>query len=458
MRQLATTKVSDSKNQNIMLPRGFGLEVCVKTIFDSGTGYSLKWLIILCLSAIFFDQNELSPMLAPILPFLIEPDIFQMPKQYKPAKLFIPDGAAKDQRWCVEFYVYNAQQGKVVRKRDYRCNKIADLKKRKTWANKYCEAINQKLDEGYHIDSEKLAKQELEKRAKNNNFISIAEAMEIAMAAKKNLRPKTLKNYKDYLHGFLKTIDTNLHINTITAKSLKPFLLNLNNRVGPRTYNNYISHNSTLFNWLLTEEIIKENPWVKAPRLDNGVGKNLAYQKEQQTELLQHMDAHFPQMRLYCETIYYTLARPNEISHMQIKHLEMYRARHMFIPAAISKNNTDRHVALPEPIYKKLIELKKLPGDWYLFGKGLVPGPQFLDPRYVSDSYRTRVLKKLSYPSDYTLYSWKHTGVVTNYMAGLSPASLRMQIGHNDTGSFEKYLKSLGLFENKEVMENYVEL
>jgi hypothetical protein len=158
--------------------------------FDSGTGYSLKWLIILGLSAIFFDQNELSPMLAPILPFLIEPDIFQMPKQYKPAKLFIPNSAAKDQRWCVEFYVYNAQQGKVVRKRDYSCNKIADLKRRKTWANKYCEAINQKLDEGYHIDSEKLAKQELEKRAKNNNFISIAEAMEIAMAAKKNLGQK----------------------------------------------------------------------------------------------------------------------------------------------------------------------------------------------------------------------------------------------------------------------------
>jgi hypothetical protein len=48
--------------------------------------------------------------------------------------------------------------------------------------------------------------------------------------------------------------------------------------------------------------------------------------------------------------------------------------------------------------------------------------------------------------------------VVNNYLGGLSPASLRMQIGHNDTGSFEKYLKSLGLFENKEVMENYVEL
>jgi hypothetical protein len=33
-----------------------------------------------------------------------------------------------------------------------------------------------------------------------------------------------------------------------------------------------------------------------------------------------------------------------------------------------------------------------------------------------------------------------------------------MQIGHTDTGSFEKYLKSLGLFENKEVMNSYVTL
>lgn len=397
-------------------------------------------------------------MVATILPLLIEPDYFQMPHKFKEAKLFIPSKQAKDQRWCIEYYVYNAQKGKIVRKRDYKCNKIEDLKKRKAWSIKFIAAINEKLNEGYHIDSEKLAAQDLENRAKNKKFISIKEAMAIAIQNKKNLRPKTLKNYNDYLKGWLKHVDVNLHINSVTPKSIKPFLNILQKKVGPRTYNNYVQHLSTLFAVIVESEIIEVNPWLKAPKLDNGVGKNIAYKKDQQRELLNYMDIHFPEMRLYCETIYYTLARPNEISHLQVKHLEMYRAKHLFIPAEISKNKTDRHVALPDPIYKKLIEFKKLPGDWYLFGKGIKPGLNFMDARYVSDAYRTRVIKKLGYAKDYTLYSWKHTGVVNNYIAGLSPASLRMQIGHNDTGSFEKYLKSLGLFENKEVMENYVKL
>lgn len=433
-------------------------KIMYKKLFDPGSGYLMKCLIIFGLSSIFFELESLAAALAAVGPILIEPDYNTMPQNYKHARLIIPDSAAIDQRWYVVYHVYNAQQGKVVRKRDYQCNKIADLKKRKTWANKYCEAINKKLDEGYHIDSEKLAAQELEKRAKNKKFISINEAMSIALKQKEKLRPKTYKNYKDYLNGWLKFTDANLHINSVTPKSLKPFLQHLENKVGPRTYNNYVQHIATLFAALVEDEIIESNPWLKAHKLENGVGKNLAYQKEQQKELLAYMDEHFPNIKLYCETIYYTLARPNEISHLQVKHLEMYRPKHLFIPAAISKNKTDRHVALPEPIYKKLILLKKLPGDWYLFGKGIEPGPLFMDARYVSDAYRTRIIRKLGYASDYTLYSWKHTGVVNNYMAGLSPASLRMQIGHNDTGSFEKYLKSLGLFENKEVMENYVEL
>jgi integrase len=458
MRQKAAVKFKGSKNINPTITRCLRANYGLKKIFDPGSGYSLKCLIILGLSSIFFEAETVAAVLAAVVPVLIEPEYNQMPQKFKDARLVIPEAIASDQRWYVTYYVYNAQKGKVVRKRDYQCNKIEDLKKRKVWALKFIAAINQKLNEGFHIDSEKLAAQDLEKRAKNKKFISIGEAMQMALKSKEKLRFKTYKNYKDYLNGWLKFADKNLHINSVTPKSLKPFYQHLENKVGPRTFNNYVAHISTLFAYLVSEEIIETNPWVKAPKLDNGVGKNLAYQKEQQKELLAYMEEHFPNMKLYCETIYYTLARPNEISHLQIKHLEMYRPKHLFIPAAISKNKTDRHVALPEPIYKKLIEFKKLPADWYLFGKGIEPGPQFMEARNVTDAYRTRVIRKLGYASDYTLYSWKHTGVVNNYMAGLSPASLRMQIGHNDTGSFEKYLKSLGLFENKEVMENYVEL
>ncbi len=52
----------------------------------------------------------------------------------------------------------------------------------------------------------------------------------------------------------------------------------------------------------------------------------------------------------------------------------------------------------------------------------------------------------------------KHNGFVTNYLNVMSSGALRMQIVHSDIGSFENYLKSLVLFKNIKVMDNYVEL
>lgn len=430
-----------------------------KNIFDPGSGYKSKTLVINRLSVFFVSKvKPVAVPVAVIMPILIEPDYLNIPKSFKEARLVVPNKEANDQRWYIIYYVYDAQQNKVIRKRDFSCNDVKDLKKRLTWSNSFIKAINGKLEQGFHLDAEKSAKIDLEKRSKGKKFISIDEATKLALASKKRLRPKTYKNYKDYLTGWLKEQDKNLHINSVTHKSLKPFVASLMGRVGPRTFNNYIQHISTLFAHLVQEEIIDENPWVKIVKLDNGTGKNIAYQKDQQKKIMQYLETHFPQMKLYCETMYYTLARPNELSHLKIKHFEQYRLKHLFIPAAISKNNTDRHVALPDPIYQKLKHLKKLDPELYIFGKGIMPGKEYMDPRFVSDAYRNRVIKPLKISSDYTLYSWKHTGVVNNYLGGLSPASLRMQIGHNDTGSFEKYLKSLGLFENKEVMENYIEL
>lgn len=430
-------------------------------IFDSGSGYYSKALINKKLSGFsFYEKNQVSCLvsLPVIVSLLIEPDILSSPIPYKPGRLVIPAPDAIDQRWCIKYYVFDAQQGKVVRKRDFKCNEIKDLTKRKAWCNRFIKELNKKLEEGFHIDAKKLEQQQLQKRIKNKEFISIADACALALKSKKNLRPKTLKNYNDYLNGWFKSINPKLHITTVTEKSIKPFLIELEDRVSQRTFNNYVQHISTIFNFIVKEGILEENPWTKVEARKTLIGKNIAYSKTDQKRLMEFMEHNYPEMKLYCSVIYYTLARPNEISHIQIKHLEMYRPKHLFIPGEISKNGRDRHVTLPPAIYEQLEPLLKLNKEWFLFGKGLKPGPEFLNPRYVSDSYRNRVLKKLEFGSDHTLYSWKHTGVVNNYLAGLSPASLRMQIGHADTGSFEKYLKSLGLFENKEVMENYVSI
>jgi hypothetical protein len=56
------------------------------------------------------------------------------------------------------------------------------------------------------------------------------------------------------------------------------------------------------------------------------------------------------------------------------------------------------------------------------------------------------------------MYSWKHTGVVSLYRNNVTRASIRMQAGFLDDKSFEAYLKSLGLFENEQIMNQYPSL
>lgn len=399
-----------------------------------------------------------------VISFLSEPNYLDKATTYKNARLVIPNPEAKDKRWFIIFYVYDAQKGKVVRKRNFECNKFSDLKQRQKWANKFIDQVNKKLQDGFIVDASKSKLQETKAKIQGKQNITILEALNLALLSKSKLRAKTQYNYNSYAVGFKKFIDPGANILSVNEKLCKKFLQHLATKtekreaLGIRSINNYHQHLSTLFQYLVQEEIIPENPWVKIPHDKNPRGKNLAYTPEQQKLLLQFMDKNCPNILLFCQTMYYTLARPNELCHLKIKHIDLYRPQHLYIPASISKNGIERHVALPPPIYKLLKPLLNEPKEYYIFGKGIKPNPIPYPARYISSSYNERVLKKLNFGKDYTLYSWKHTGVVTNYLAGMSSGALRMQIGHTDTGSFETYLKSLGMMDNKEVMNNYIEL
>ena len=77
-----------------------------------------------------------------------------------------------------------------------------------------------------------------------------------------------------------------------------------------------------------------------------------------------------------------------------------------------------------------------LPPDHYLFSRdGCKPGIEFLPGKVLGARYRYWVLDKipeLAGNRDYTLYSWKHTGVVEAIKAGLKPYEIMKQTGHRN--------------------------
>ena len=56
-----------------------------------------------------------------------------------------------------------------------------------------------------------------------------------------------------------------------------------------------------------------------------------------------------------------------------------------------------------------------------------------------------KLIKELNLGSDYTLYSWKHSGVVAAYNAGIDIKTIQNQCRHHSLEQTDIYLKSLGL-------------
>lgn len=117
--------------------------------------------------------------------------------------------------------------------------------------------------------------------------------------------------------------------------------------------------------------------------------------------------------------------------------------RKIFIPSSISKNGKDGYVSIPESFYKILKKSKEFnSGERWVFEAR--EGGKPYSKNVMADRFR-KLIKELKLGKDYTLYSWKHSGVVAAYHAGVDIKSIQNQCRHHSLEQTDIYLKSLGL-------------
>ena len=108
-----------------------------------------------------------------------------------------------------------------------------------------------------------------------------------------------------------------------------------------------------------------------------------------------------------------------------------------------------------------IIEMKLFdyPQHYHIFGRQREPGDTMIGENGMIKRLRP-ILTKLGFSSDYTLYSFKHTGVIRAYQSGVGIKGIQLQCGHANPETTDIYLKSLGLGDNKEFIDrlNDVEL
>jgi len=396
---------------------------------------------------------------------------------YRPATLVIPDSSSKNQSWLIKFYVWHIGLQKLVMQRDYECNYIKDLDLRKKWCKQRVKEINVLLGTGVYIDdtSENIQttsnhlKQE-ENNHSNLEYNDLSEGDDglptIINAIDYTLKEKkALKHFRDYDQKLNKLKDWIFErglqghkLNQFSHKYIRQFKVTLEEEgLGVRTINNYLNTIGLVFNTFNQKEdseSIIHNPIEKIKKDKNPKGKNIAYVIEQQKTILEYIStSNFPHYELLSKTMFYTLARTKELSYLQPWMIGAKRRDQIHFPAEICKNGIEKNVTITDELEEQFskYKIRELPKDWFVFSKGLMPGPKHYNEKFIGSRYRENILDRLNFPKEYTLYSWKHTGVCMYYLMGVSVALLMMQAGWEDPHTFKQYLKSLGLFDNSEI-------
>jgi len=377
---------------------------------------------------------------------LFEPLPFEKMYPYKKARLVDCDGDIS-KRWYIEFYAWDVQQDKLLRKRFYEINNLDTIKDRRAYARRIIGEINELLKDGYHFDLNKVPEEIVTEEKRG---YSLNEAVDHALEIKKpSIRSTSYPSYKSSVELFkfwtaknrISQLDVVL-FDKLRAVYFDDYLA-VQCGFAAKTINGHISYLKSLFQLLVDREILASNPFRSIKKhKESASRKNLAFSPEQIVKMKDILEEKDPLLWLFIQFIYYCYLRPNEIRQLKHSYIQLGE-KQIFIPAHISKNGKDGYVTIPDTFYQELMQSKEFGlGQEYVFQSKRSKSP--VSKNMMGTRFHNLV-KGLNLSQDYTLYSWKHSGVVAAYNAGVDIKTIQRQCRHHSLELTDIYLKSLGL-------------
>jgi integrase len=174
--------------------------------------------------------------------------------------------------------------------------------------------------------------------------------------------------------------------------------------------------------------------------------KNIALNFHQRLTIEKYLlDNNLPLYK-FTRFLYFTFLRPSELVQLKIKDFDL-KNKQILVPAHISTNRKEEPVTIPKLLLAEIapMRLDKYNPEDFVFSKNLLPGKYKIYPTYVSEMHRKVLLACGIKQKDVTLYSWRHTGVVNAYKAGIDIKTLQIHIRHQNMEMTNSYLERLGL-------------
>lgn len=389
-------------------------------------------------------------------------------ENYKAAEIYYGKKHGKDIKkpWYVYFSYRNPATEKFKVFQEKRgINRFETLKDRTAEACKLRDAINLDLKDGFNPFVT------IQAAVKLSNTKTFAEAMEYALERKR--KTKAHKTFIDY-RSMLKYITqvsvklglANLDIQDIKRRQIKGIMYELQDelKLKPHRYNAYLVTIKAMFTVLLDDEIIEMSPAHGIKSEAEPEPEGFATMSDEKVKIKELIYADSFQFGLFCETIYESGIRPNEILGLQWNKIDYKNLEIKILPSVIienriekvSKNLKMREVPVKESLlekYKlvydlscKALELEKLPEEWFIFSNkdSLISGPGRLHRQRITERW-SRVVHAEGSGIDKSkkLYGLKHTGTDDKIMADIPLEALKDQYGHYSEKMTRRYAKKL---------------
>ena len=260
-----------------------------------------------------------------------------------------------------------------------------------------------------------------------------------------NRRASTNSSYKGHIEAFDAWL-LRQHIQHVTPAIAEQYIYALRDKgLAGNTVN---AHRTTLRKYyaeLLRRGRVASNPFEHAPRCKKESQGAEYFRAPELATLKTYLAAHHPAAWLCCQFQYYCFIRPRaEFRQLRVADVDLEKWT-LRVPAAVSKNNKHSHVIIPAPFRPALAHLANYPPQYYLCGPDGLPAATPIGENFTYN-HHARALAACGI-SGHTLYSWKHTGVVHAYRAGIDMEKLRRQLRHHSLDMVIVYLRSLGLLD-----------
>ena len=381
-------------------------------------------------------------------------------EDYRLAKLVIPAKGSKDQRWYIVYYVLDPKTDELKRKRSYAINNHpGSLRERKKFAEKrLIPEINRKLVSGdIYTPQEDKDAMSLE--------VMVQKGLDLSLMTLKEGRSKTTRaNQTKRFFEWIKMREMgHVHVTKFTKQMGYAYMDYLqsdyqlknkrgNGKLSGWTLNNYYEAVNRIFNLLVQREYIVINPFQGIPRAKKKSTQNQVYTKGMQRELLEALGNYNENYLHYVKFMYYSLQRPSTIVSLQV--MDVMKGMgdgiewddHIHFSVDQQKSGK-RHVIPLFPQLKEILkerDIHNLPGNYYVFGKGGVPGPKMGDSIDYAEEHR-KVVTSLKYGIEYTAYSWCHSGAVDRYLQNRDIVEIRDLKGHHSIKQTMDYLRDRGI-------------